>query len=197
MPEVIYSKAIPASKARIWHYVHDMDNWAPFIMGYQSHVKKDDRNSTWTVKGELGVLARTVTFDVLITEWIEEERVSFTLTGVTERFDGEGSFRIGLEAQPEGADFAGTRRRGGVLRRWFRKLFKRRSDEARARQVARTSAGGDTAFSFALSMQAGGMTGPVVNAMIEPLMAKAADDLAKKLTAEILSNGAGEGVARS
>jgi carbon monoxide dehydrogenase subunit G len=196
MPEVIYSKGIPASKARIWEYVHDMDNWAPFIMGYKSHVKQDERHSTWTVKGELGVLARTVTFDVHITEWVEQERVSFTINGVTERFDGEGSFRIGLEAQPEGADFAGTRRRGGIVRRWFRKLFKKRAREARARELARTSADGDTAFSFALSMQAGGMTGPVVNAMIEPLMAKAADDLADKLTAEILRSVAGDGLTQ-
>jgi carbon monoxide dehydrogenase subunit G len=186
MPEVVYSKSIPAARARIWNYVQDMDNWAPFIMGYQSHEKQDDRHSTWTVRGELGALARTVTFNVTITEWNELQRVAFTIEGVTEKFEGEGAFRIGMEEQLEGTDFSGTTRKGGWLRRLLRKLFHRTN----APVDMRADTADETAFSFSLMMQAGGMTGPVVNAMIEPLMAKAADDLAEKLTAEILrTNG--------
>jgi carbon monoxide dehydrogenase subunit G len=184
LPEVIYSKTLPASEAQIWGFVKDIDNWAGFIMGYQSHEIVDDRHSSWTVRGEVGVLARTVSFDVTITEWVEPERVRFELEGTTERFDGEGSFLIGAAAQPEGIDFVGTQRRGGVLRRLFRRIFARRAAKRRAAKVADSAAG--TEFSFRLIMQAGGMTGPVVNAMMEPLMVKAADELAEKLTAEIL-----------
>jgi len=194
MPEVVYSKSVPASRERIWEYVKDMDNWAPFIMGYQSHEQKDDRHSIWTVKGEMGVLARTVVFDVKITEWLPLQRVSFSLEGVTEKCDGGGSFLIGAKEQPIGA--VSRSRRGGrfraLLRRWFR-----RSGREEASAETLVDSADETAFSFTLSLHAGGMTGPVVNAMIEPLMGKAADDLAEKLTAEILrSDGdAGERTA--
>lgn len=189
MPEVIYSKTIRATEAQIWDFVKDIDNWASFIMGYQSHVIVDDRHSSWTVRGEVGVLARTVGLDVTITEWLEPQCVRFQLEGTTERFDGDGAFLIGAAAQPEGIDFVGTQRRGGALRRLFRRLFARRAAKRQAAKAADAAHG--TEFSFRLTMQAGGMTGPVVNAMMEPLMVKAADDLAEKLTAEILRSVSG------
>jgi len=182
VPEVACQRTIPVSEQEIWDYVKDMDNWAQFIMGHQAHELLDDKHSVWTVKGELGVLARTVVFEVDITEWIEPSRVRFTITGKTEQFDGEGSFLIG--GQP---DLAGLppKRRG-----WFRRLFARLSRRSRGDERAPAPESG-TSFACWLRMDARGMTGPVVNAMIEPLMSRAADDLAEKLRGAILAR-AGE-----
>lgn len=183
MPEVTSYKPIAASQQTIWDYVKDIGNWAEFIIGYQHHELIDDRRSTWTVKGELGALSRTVSFEVLITEWVEPERVRFTLSGLTERFDGEGSFAIGIP--PGEADIAV--RRPSPLRRLLHLLFGRRTRRAaQAQTVAVGSDADQSGFGFDLSLQAGGMTGPVVNAMMEPIMRRAADDLADRLSTEIL-----------
>jgi hypothetical protein len=181
MPETTCSRSLDAEPVRVWDYVKDMDNWAHFIMGYQHHEVIDDRRSTWTLKGEAGVLARTVTFDVDIVEWVEPSRVRFTLTGVTERMDGGGEFTVGA-TQPETP--APPPARVGVFRRWLTALLRRVTRSPAAAPVTPVGIGACT-LTFTLSMEAGGMTGPVVNAMIEPLLAVAAEDLAEKVSAEI------------
>ena len=37
-----------------------MDHWAPFLTGYQKHEKQSETESVWTLKGDVGVLARTL-----------------------------------------------------------------------------------------------------------------------------------------
>jgi hypothetical protein len=78
----------------LWAFVQDMDHWARFVTGYQSHEKKSDTESVWTLKGDLGVLSRTLTFRVLITEWNGPSRVRFALEGQNEPMRGEGAFTI-------------------------------------------------------------------------------------------------------
>jgi carbon monoxide dehydrogenase subunit G len=188
MPEVTYTKAITADADAIWAYVSEMSNWAPFIMGYKQHDEHDDKRSSWTVKGEIGVLARTVSFDVLITEWREPECVRFSLTGTTENFEGQGTFLIGVAPLSE----ATPPRPVSRFRRFWQRL-RRKPIEVAPATVADPS--GQTTLSFELTMQAGGMTGPVVNAMIEPLMHRAAEDLADNLSREIVTRTGGPSTA--
>ena len=92
MPEAQHSVDIHASPPAVWLFVSDMDRWAPLVPGYVSHAKRSDTESTWTLKGDVGILVKTVTFEVLITEWLEPHTVRFTLAGVNERVSGGGSF---------------------------------------------------------------------------------------------------------
>jgi carbon monoxide dehydrogenase subunit G len=78
----------------VWDFVQDMDNWGRFVTGYQRHEKQSDVDSTWTLKGDVGVLTRTLTFQVKILEWNGPSRVSFTLDGVNEPMHGEGTFTM-------------------------------------------------------------------------------------------------------
>ena len=78
----------------IWGYVREMDNWAPFLRGYQSHEKQSDVDSVWVLKGDVGVLARTVRFQVTVTEWAGPARVSFALRGLNEPMQGTGAFAM-------------------------------------------------------------------------------------------------------
>ena len=71
-----------------------MNNWAPFAQGYQEHEVINDRESVWTVKGEVGPISRLTKFHVKITEWIEGEGVEFTLEGLNEPITGGGSIRL-------------------------------------------------------------------------------------------------------
>ena len=79
MPEVEYATTAKLPVETIWDFVHEMDNWATFVTGYQSHEKQNEKDSTWVLKGDVGVLARTVKFAVHIDEWTPPSRVTFTL----------------------------------------------------------------------------------------------------------------------
>lgn len=94
MPEVTYATTMKAPRADVWEFVHDMNNWAPFTRGYQSHEVINDRESVWTVKGDLGPISRVTKFHVTITEWIEGEKVSFTVRGLNEPINGRGAITI-------------------------------------------------------------------------------------------------------
>jgi hypothetical protein len=49
--------------------------------------------------------------------------------------------------------------------------------------------GAQTSLTFNLNLAAGGMAGPVVNAMLEPLMVQAADELTERLIDAITADG--------
>ena len=94
MAEAEYVTTTRVPLGRVWEFVQEMDNWGRFVTGYQKHEKHDDRHSTWTLKGDVGVLSRTLTFKVEIVEWNGPSRVSFTLTGVNEPMKGSGTFTM-------------------------------------------------------------------------------------------------------
>jgi carbon monoxide dehydrogenase subunit G len=185
MPSVTCSRLLAIEQAKVWEFVKDMGNWAPFIMGYQSHQVIDDDRSQWTVKGELGAFARTVRLDVNITEWVPPSRVTFELQGVTESFQGSGSVELGVpEREYEQAAHATGKRSGWHLGALFARLFGRRRRRTRKlnEQVSKPlSAGSQTSLTFNLNLAASGMAAPVVNAMLEPLMLQAADEFADRL----------------
>jgi carbon monoxide dehydrogenase subunit G len=81
----------------VWDFVQEMDNWGRFVTGYQHHQKQNDVDSTWTLKGDVGVLSRTLIFQVKILEWNGPSRVSFTLDGVNEPVKGEGTFTLATQ----------------------------------------------------------------------------------------------------
>jgi len=94
MPEITYTTTMAAPRAAVWEFVRDMNNWAPLTRGYQAHEIVNDRESIWTVKGDLGPISRITKFQVTITEWIEGERVAFTVKGLNEPISGQGSISI-------------------------------------------------------------------------------------------------------
>jgi len=78
---------------RVWGFVSDMNNWAPLVPGYTEHVIINDRESIWKIHGDLGVVERTVSLKVTITEWMEPSNVSFHVTGLNGVCTGDGYFK--------------------------------------------------------------------------------------------------------
>lgn len=78
---------------RVWSFVSDMDHWAPLIKGYVNHEKITTEQSTWTFKGEVGMVQKTVHAKINIIEWVEPHKITFDLIGVNENFQGNGYFR--------------------------------------------------------------------------------------------------------
>jgi carbon monoxide dehydrogenase subunit G len=85
----------------VWTFVKKMENWAPLVPGYISHEIVDEEQSTWTFKGDLGMIKKKIKMQVDITNWLEPTRVAFDLTGLNENFTGEGYFEaIALDGVP-------------------------------------------------------------------------------------------------
>ena len=182
MPVVEYVTRINLPPEKIWDFVKDMGNWAPFLTGYQKHEQIDETDSIWTLRGDIGVLSREVQFKAHVTEWQGPEKVSFTLQGITEVLDGGGTLLMSAAAGPlaKVEEKVGPGRR--LLNWLFRVLFRWMHGKAAARgQPSLVAAGPGSELKFTLRMDAGGPMGPMVNAMLAPALLPAAEDLANKI----------------
>jgi len=190
MPEVEYTTVVNLPPEKVWDFVKDMNNWAPFLTGYQKHQILSDTDSIWTLKGDVGVLARTVELKAHITEWNGPERVSFTLAGINELVEGGGTLTMGPYTETAAAAAPIMKRRsffGRIVDAIFRFLFRRVSGPAPEREtkVLPAADGSASRLQFILRMDAGGPTGPLVNAMLGPALLPAAEDLANKIAAHL------------
>jgi carbon monoxide dehydrogenase subunit G len=195
-----YTTTTRVPLAAVWDFVREMDNWGRFVTGYQKHEKQDDKHSTWTLKGDVGVLSRTLTFQVEIVEWIAPSRVGFTLKGVNEPMQGEGTFTLqsvsdsdvqqpSTEGGPRPKDAAPQRSFAyRLLQSFWRWLLGRAGGGAPIRSAdATTAAAGDTLtrLDFQLRLVPGGPMAPMIDAMIRPLLLPAAEDLANRILAQL------------
>lgn len=184
MPEAEYSTTARLPVQVIWDYVREMDNWAPFLRGYQSHEKFNDRESVWVLKGDVGMVTRTVKFRVHIDEWGEPSRVLFTLKGVNEPMEGGGEFRLepyeDTGAAPPAPVKLGLFAR---LMRWLYRLFAGRTE--RAPDANAGPGAGMSRLAFTLRLKPGGPMGPMVDALMKPLMLPVAEELADRIMAEL------------
>lgn len=196
MPEVTYSTVINAPIETIWDFVKDMNNWAPFVTGYQEHEVIDDADSIWTLNGDVGVMTRKAKFRMHVTEWAGPTRVAFTMIGLTEQVQGGGIFLMAPVGAPQEVvvlEASGLRRlRNRIFRLIFR-LFNPGSSkrEALASGAADRGQSSGTQLTFRLKLTSGGMVGPVVDAMIEPMLLPAAEDLANKIADRVEAMQAG------
>lgn len=192
MAEVEYSTRSALPKETVWDFVSEMDHWAPFVTGYQEHQKQSETESLWTLKGDLGVMSRTLVFKVRITEWSGPERVRFELEGQNEPMRGGGCFELSTEASDEAP---APQTRPGLLRRWLdavaRWLFRMRHGPSARAQRPAASGGAATRLSFRLRIVPGGPMAPMVDAMITPLLTPAAEQLAERILATVEERGSG------
>lgn len=189
MPEVEYTTSMALPVAVVWEFVKDMNNWAPMLTGYQKHEIIDDKDSVWTLKGDVGILSRMVKLQAHITEWVDREKVAFTLTGLNEKVDGGGELIMEEVKSEAPAEEPRKVKRPWFFRRflnWFaRRMFKRMHGEGPKRLEAPAGDGPKAKLTFTLRMDAGGPTGPLVNAMLGPALMPAAEDLANKIAAHL------------
>jgi len=190
MPEVEYATTAQLPVDAIWEFVQEMDNWASFVTGYESHEKQNDDDSTWVLKGDVGVLARTVKFAVHVDEWAGPERVSFSLKGLNEPMDGSGTFLLSkYEDETSASEPAPQPREGFLTRlftaiaRFFYGLVHGRAE--RAQSADSGPAAGASRLVFRLRIDPGGPMAPMVNAMMKPMLMPAAEGLANQIMATL------------
>lgn len=92
MPSGTHDIQLDLPITTIWDFVSSIDNWAPLVPGYIAHEIISDKESTWTFKGDLGPVSKTIELKVDVTKWQEPDRVEFNLTGLNDKFEGTGYF---------------------------------------------------------------------------------------------------------
>ena len=92
MPNGLHEMELEVPIEKIWAFVSDMDKWAPLVPGYIEHEVLSESQSTWKFKGDIGIMQKTVSLGIDITEWREPTKVTFDLKGLNENFDGNGYF---------------------------------------------------------------------------------------------------------
>lgn len=201
MPECRHITTVRATLPQTWDFVREMDNWAPLLTGYQGHQKHSDKLSVWTLRGDVGMLSREVQLQVEITQWIDEERVDFTLRGLNEQVEGDGTFQIRAGQQPASSTPVSTDAQlaapGGplsALLRWLARLLFRaqhgKAPVATGKSVQQAVA--DVDLAFRLRMEAGGPMAPMMNALLQPALLPATEDLAQKIAHRIVALGQAE-----
>lgn len=191
MADAEYSTTAKLPVETIWDFVKEMDNWAEFVTGYQSHEKQSETDSLWVLKGDVGVLARTLKFHVHITEWNGPSRVRFDLKGLNEPMEGSGRFEMEpFEEAGALAPVAAAPKSNPVTRlleaivRFFLRLFSGGAPE-RAQSADAGPGAGMSKLSFQLEINPGGPMAPMVNAMMKPAMLPAAEQLANAIMAHL------------
>jgi carbon monoxide dehydrogenase subunit G len=191
VPEAEHSTTARLPVPVIWDFVREMDNWAHLLRGYQSHEKQSDTDSVWVLKGDVGMLARTVKFHVHIDEWGAPSRVRFTLRGLNEPMSGGGEFLLEPfeDAGAAGAAEAAAPKPGFFARlvaRLLRFLYRLRHGRVARAEGARAGPGAGMArLSFRLRVAPGGPMGPMVDALMKPLMLPVAEELADRIMSEL------------
>ncbi len=194
MAEVEYSTTAKLPVETIWDFVKEIDNWAPFVTGYQSHEKENENDSVWLLKGDVGAMTRTLKFRVHITEWAGPERVTFEMEGLNEMMEGGGVFQMlawedgaDAEAAPAPVRHNWLQRLGLAILRFFFRLFRGRAERADSADAGPGE--GMARLTFTLRMDPGGPMGPMINAMIKPAMLVAAEDLGNRIIGHLEQEG--------
>ncbi|WP_175989418.1 CoxG family protein [Bacillus sp. Marseille-Q1617] len=92
MGEGVHEMVVDAAIEDVWDFVSVLDHWAPLAPGYINHKIISDEISEWKFKVDTGLFKKKVHAKVEIQEWSKPNRVTFTLTGINEKFSGDGSF---------------------------------------------------------------------------------------------------------
>src|SRR5512144_3152872 len=92
MPSASGDAVVGVDAETAWAFVRSYDRWADLLPGYPLHLVRSPRVSLWTVRGDVGMFSRVVEAEVEVVE--ETPSVRFVIRGVSENFEGEGTFGV-------------------------------------------------------------------------------------------------------
>jgi carbon monoxide dehydrogenase subunit G len=90
MPETNKTFRVDAPADETWEYLTEMENFASHLPGFVRYEQEDETTSLWTVKIDLAMFSKELTFEVNVHE--EEYPVAaFTLDPIDQPADAKGS----------------------------------------------------------------------------------------------------------
>ncbi|MBP2241926.1 carbon monoxide dehydrogenase subunit G [Cytobacillus eiseniae] len=94
MPSFSHQMEVNVPIRAVWAFVSNIDHWAPLVPGYIEHQLISEKESTWCFKSDIGFMKKKIELKVDITSWQEPSKVTFNLTGLNEKFTGNGYFTV-------------------------------------------------------------------------------------------------------
>jgi uncharacterized membrane protein len=94
MPEHKHIITVEKPVSEVWEFMKDMNNWAPYMMGYISHEEINNSKSIWTLDASVIGLNRDFQMEVDIDEWEPGIKVGFSLQALTDPVKGKGIFEF-------------------------------------------------------------------------------------------------------
>lgn len=196
---------VDADIDELWEYMSHFENWAPHVIGFQKLEVVDDIRSIWTLRGDVGILAREVDIQVDLGEQVPGERAEFTLTGLTEKISGTGSFRMRPLGTGDDADEAAQDAPSSTTnssKRWQRGLYNvvsrgMRSSSSEQEASSTTAATstvtendeleprGKSRLTFKLEVSPGGPMAPMLEVLMAPMLKPAADDICERVRLDL------------
>ena len=88
----IHRMEVSAPISIVWKFVSSIDRWAPLVPGYIEHEILNENESMWKFKSELGMMKKMIQLKVVITNWLEPNRITFDLKSANEKLHGNGYF---------------------------------------------------------------------------------------------------------
>lgn len=92
MASASHKTSVAVKQQEVWEFVKNMEKWAKLVPGYREHKMISDTQSTWKFAGSVGKISKTVEVQIDITSIQEPTKISFNLTGLSDKFAGTGFF---------------------------------------------------------------------------------------------------------
>lgn len=92
MSSHIHRIEVNAPIRMVWKFVSSIDQWAPLVPGYIEHEILNERESMWMFKSEDGIMKKMIQLKVMITNWVEPNKITFDLRSINEKVKGNGYF---------------------------------------------------------------------------------------------------------
>ena len=97
MPDIAKSFTVESPPEQTWEYMTDMENFSSHLPGFVDYEEEDEVTSYWTVKIDLSMFSKELTFEVDVLE-TEYPHAAFTLDPIDQPADGEGA----VDFKPDG-----------------------------------------------------------------------------------------------
>ncbi|MEO3854222.1 SRPBCC family protein [Acrocarpospora sp. B8E8] len=170
----------------LWLYMANYQNWAEYVIGFQKLQVIDESRTIWTLRGDVGILAREVDIQVDLVRQVPNEVAEFELTGLTERLTGSGSFRVArLDAAADGAPVPPVIVTPSRWQRfWFRlisRIIRGRSQRSAVPAAQPPTGEARSRLTFTLEVSPGGPMAPMLELLMNPMLKPAADDICTRI----------------
>jgi carbon monoxide dehydrogenase subunit G len=93
MPEVQREFVVDAPSNVAWNYLTDMENFSSHVPGFEEYEKVGETTSNWTIKVDLSMFSRVMTFQVDVAEE-EYPYGAFELDPKDQPAEGSGSVEL-------------------------------------------------------------------------------------------------------
>lgn len=94
MASSTHTEIVQTDSAALWSFLQDKGRWAQLVPGYLHHEILADNEMIWVFKGDFGIIEKAVKLQLHVKEMVEDKKVAFDITGLSDNINGDGYFEM-------------------------------------------------------------------------------------------------------